>query len=94
MRLMGILFMAVSLSGVGFIWAERGKERLALLLQLRQMVHYLKSQILYSNAALPEAVLEVGNHFRTLDGESDWEPALFFLNVSKGLKENRNRTFS
>ncbi|MBQ5698576.1 MAG: hypothetical protein IIV75_02720, partial [Lachnospiraceae bacterium] len=87
MRLMGIVLMTVSLIGAGFVVAERGNMRLAILIQLRQMIHYLKSQILYSNATLPEAVMEVGNHF--LDPKKEygkgWEPASFFLNVGNML---------
>lgn len=96
MRLVGILIMAASLTGVGFVLAERGKERLAFLLRLRHMVYYLKSQILYSNATLPEAVFEVGIHFRTSEKgwENGWEPASFFLNVSKKLDEKGNQPFS
>lgn len=96
MRLTGILIMAVSLTGTGFVLAERGKKRLSLLIQLRQMIYYLKSQILYSNATLPEAVCEVGNHFRiSKEGEADdWEPALFFLNIRKALEKKENLPFS
>ncbi|MBE5971246.1 MAG: hypothetical protein E7246_01805 [Lachnoclostridium sp.] len=96
MRLIGIALMAAALTGVGFVLAERGKERLALLRQLRQMIHYMKSQILYSNATLPEAVFEVGNHWKGSERESEngWELADFFLNVGKRLNEKGNQTFS
>jgi len=88
--------MAAAIAGVGFVLADRGKERLAILLQLRQMVYYLKSQILYSNATLPEAVFEVGTHFQTSkkEGKSDWEPAVFFLHVSKMLDGTGKHLFS
>ncbi len=96
MRLMGIMFMTVSLIGAGFAFAERGKMRLAILVQLRQMIHYLKSQILYSNATLPEAVTEVGNHFKDSkrEREIEWEPAGFFLNVGNLLSERGDQTFA
>ena len=94
MRLMGILLMAVSLFGVGTLLAERGKERLLLLIELRQMIYYLKSQMLYSNAPLPEAVWEVGNHFRSAEPENEWDPSYFFLNVGKRLGAKGSRTFS
>ena len=92
MRLLGILFMSIALTGMGFLLAERRKERLQILIQLRQMVHYLKSQILYSNAALPDAVCEVGEHFENL--EIGWSPASFFLNVGRLLEEKREQPFS
>ena len=96
MRLIGIMIMAISLIGSGFVLGERGKERLAILVQLKLMVHYLKSQILYSNATLPEAVFEVGSHFKALikEEKDDWGPALFFLNVGNILNEKRDQTFS
>ncbi len=96
MRVMGIVIMAVSLIGGGFAFAEKGKKRLVILVQMRQMIHYLKSQILYSHATLPEAVIEVGNHFKDSkrERETGWEPALFFLDVGRVLAERGNRTFS
>lgn len=96
MRLAGIILMTVSLIGAGFVFAEKGKMRLAILMQLRQMIHYLKSQILYSNATLPEAVTEVGSHFSDPDRENDigWKPDCFFLNVGNTLSERSDLTFS
>ncbi|MBR6614728.1 MAG: stage III sporulation protein AB [Lachnospiraceae bacterium] len=96
MRFVGILIMAVSIAGGGFLLAERGKKRLELLLKMRRMIHYLKSQILYSNAPLPEAVWEVGCRFDCSGEEKKgkWEPASLFLNVRKQLDENKNQTFS
>ncbi|MBQ1241139.1 MAG: stage III sporulation protein AB [Lachnospiraceae bacterium] len=96
MRLIGLMLMTVSLIGAGFVVAERGNMRLAILIQLRQMIHYLKSQILYSNATLPEAVIEVGNHFTDSEWEQvmRWKPACFFLNVGNVLSERGDQTFT
>ncbi len=96
MRLIGIVLMTVSLIGAGFWVAERGNMRLAILVQLRQMIHYLKSQVLYSNATLPEAVIEVGNHFPDSEWEHTvrWKPACFFLNVGNVLSERGDQTFT
>ena len=66
MRLLGIILMALSLTGGGFVCAEHRKERVKILMQLRQMIQYFKSQILYFNATLPEAVLEVGERFKNI----------------------------
>ena len=67
-----------------------------MLVQLRQMIHYLKSQILYSNATLPEAVDEVGIQFENQgnDREQGWRPSSFFQDVSQLLEEQGNRPFS
>ena len=96
MRLLGIMLMTVSLIGAGFVVAERGNMRLAILIQLRQMIYYLKSQIMYSNAALPEAVIEVGNHFTDSEWEHvmRWKPAGFFLNIGNMLSERGDQTFT
>ena len=96
MRLFGIMLMTVSLIGAGFLFAERGTIRFAILVQLRQMIHYLKSQILYSNATLPEAVIEVGNHFPDSEWEHvmRWKPACFFLNVGTMFAERGDQTFT
>lgn len=56
MRYIGILMMAGALAAGGFWAADQWKEKLELLLLFRQMMFYLKGQILYANATLPEAL--------------------------------------
>ena len=58
MRYIGILMMAGALAAGGFWAADQWKEKLELLLLFRQMMFYLKGQILYANATLPEALRE------------------------------------
>ena len=80
MRLIGIVLMTVSLIGAGFLFAERGTIRFAILVQLRQMIHYLKSQILYPDSEW-EHVMR-------------WKPACFFLNVGTVFVERGDQTFT
>ena len=63
MRYIGILMMAGALAAGGFWAADQWKEKLELLLLFRQMMFYLKGQILYANATLPEALREVGGRY-------------------------------
>lgn len=60
MKYAGLLLMAVSVSGAGFLAAEQWQARLKVLLTLRQMIFALKGEILHSRATLPEAFLAVG----------------------------------
>ena len=50
MKYIGILMMAGALAAGGFWAADQWKEKLELLLLFRQMMFYLKGQILYANA--------------------------------------------
>ena len=81
MRYIGILMMAGALAAGGFWAADQWKEKLELLLLFRQMMFYLKGQILYANATLPEALREVGGRYA--EGRSGFlkEPGAFFLRV-------------
>lgn len=87
MKYMGILIMAGAAIGGGFLAADRWKERLKVLLLFRQMIFYLKGQILYSNATLPEALFEVGERFADGREGTDKEPGLFFLRVFRRMEE-------
>lgn len=80
MKTAGILIMAVSLAALGFSLADRFRLRLTHLQNLRQMVSYLKGMVLYSNAALPEALNEIGGRF------SDGPCGRFLLRVAERLE--------
>jgi len=84
MRLIGILVMAGVCVAVGFAAADRWNERLAVLNQLRQMVYHLKNQILYTNAALPEALAETGLRFTGSGAE-------LFLKTAERLKKEKEK---
>lgn len=100
MRYIGILLMSGALIAGGFAAADRWKERLEILRLLRQMVYHLKNRILYANAALPEALEEVGARFGGTNGceqerETDCEtPAGFFRNTAGRLKSEKEKGLS
>ena len=83
MRYIGILMMAGALAAGGFWAADQWKEKLELLLLFRQMMFYLKGQILYANATLPEA----------LRSGFLKEPGAFFLRVAERLEEQGDAPF-
>ena len=70
-----------------------GRKKLELLLLFRQMMFYLKGQILYANATLPEALREVGGRYA--EGRSGFlkEPGAFFLRVAERLEEQGDVPF-
>ena len=78
---------------VGKECRSRWKEKLELLLLFRQMMFYLKGQILYANATLPEAFREVGGRYA--EGRSGFlkEPGAFFLRVAERLEEQGDVPF-
>ena len=93
MKYIGILMMAGALAAGGFWAADQWKEKLELLLLFRQMMFYLKGQILYANATLPEAFREVGGRYA--EGRSGFlkEPGAFFLRVAERLEEQGDVPF-
>ena len=97
MRYVGILIMAAAAIGAGFMAADRWKERLEVLQRFRQMIYYLKGQILYANATLPEALAEVGERFLTgheSDDEYLQEPGKFFMRVCERMEHADGVPFS
>lgn len=93
MRYIGILAMAGAVIAAGFLAAEQWKERLEILRLFRQMVFYLKGQILYSNATLPEALWEVGTRFKEGRKGIFKEPGELLLRIEKRLKEESGTPF-
>lgn len=93
MKYIGILMMAGALAAGGFWAADQWKEKLELLLLFRQMMFYLKGQILYANATLPEALREVGGRYA--EGRSGFlkEPGEFFLRVAERLEDQGDVPF-
>ena len=93
MKHIGILMMAGALTAGGFWAAGQWKEKLELLLLFRQMMFYLKGQILYANATLPEALQEVGERYA--EGRSGFlkEPGAFFLRVAGRLEDQGDVPF-
>ena len=95
MRYVGILLMAGAAILAGFFAAACLQERLDVLLTFRQMVYHLKSQILYANATLQEALFEVGNRFSNGDAsEAFLGPGDVFCHVAKRMETEGKTSFS
>lgn len=56
----GVILVLFSSGGFGVWSAIRWKARLKMLEKLRQMIYFLKGEITYSHAPLPEALERVG----------------------------------
>ena len=87
MRYIGILLMAGTLIAGGFAAAEQYRERAEVLGQLRQMVYYLKNQIMYANAPLPTALAETGTRF-------EGETAAFFHRTAGRMQREKAKEVS
>ena len=94
MRYIGILIMAGTLIGGGFLTAKNWQNQLELLLLLRQMVYHLKGQILSANATLPEALEEVGTRSLRERAGIFQEPGQFFCRVAKRLEARNTTSFA
>lgn len=94
MRYIGILIMAGAAIGGGFFAAACLKERLDILLLFRQMIYHLKGQILYTNATLPEALLEVGTRFSAEREGNLREPGALFTRIAERLEKEENLPFA
>lgn len=88
MRYLAIGLMALAVVCTGFLAAEWWAKRMKRLQILRQMVYHLKSQILYSNESLPEAMRVVGERF------DDSESGRCFLRIAQRAENERDRLFS
>ena len=93
MKYAGILIMAGALIAAGFFAAAQWKEKLDILLLIRQMIFFLKGQILYSNSTLPEALLEVGTRFSDGREGNFKEPGCFFLRVFERTEKEAGTPF-
>lgn len=60
MKIAGAMCLILGASGLGWHLASLWKRRLALLEALRQLVYFLKGEILYSHATLTEGLSQAG----------------------------------
>lgn len=86
LKVAGCGMVVAGTSGYGSWMAANYRQRLNLLLQLRQMVFLLKGQILYANAPLAEAFEAVGKRMEGMLPE-------FFLQVAGRLYGQQGKTF-
>ena len=60
-KCLGAALVVISGCGLGLQLAGQWRGRLALLEQLRKMIHLLKGEIVYANSTLEEALCRVGS---------------------------------
>ena len=81
LKLAGALLILISAAGLGFRMAARWRQRVRELEQLRQMVYFLKGEIVYSRAPLAEALEQAGKR-------SGGELGRFFEKAAEGIRQN------
>ncbi len=69
MRWIGAGLVVLSCTSLGFQTAWQWRMRLRWLEQLRQMIYFLKGEILYGHTALNEALDRVGQRCLQAEGE-------------------------
>ena len=61
MKWAGACLVILGAAGLGWQQAFLWKQRLSLLMDLRQLVYFLKGEIVYSHATLAEGLFQSGN---------------------------------
>ena len=86
MKIIGVMLVMISCTGLGAEAARQLKERRKLLETLKRMVSQLKGEILYSNLPLPTAFLRTGQR-------SSGAAAALFLSIAKRMEETGGESF-
>lgn len=95
MKWMGACLVTLGCSGLGQHMARQWRLRLRWLEQIRQMIYFLKGEILYGHTALGEALKRVGERCRKAEGEGGLkEMPLFFLSVAERIEQQKGESFS
>ena len=95
MRWIGACLVTAGCTGLGRHMAQQWRLRLRWLEQLRQMIYFLKGEILYGHTALGEALERVGKRCQRAEGErGSKELPLFFLSVARRIQEQEGEAFS
>jgi len=95
MKWIGGCLVILGSTGFGYYMAQQWKLRLKCLEQLRQMIYFLKGEILYGHTALGPALERIGGRFKNTEGEKGLSALpLFFLAVAKGVQRQQGELFS
>lgn len=95
MKWVGACLVTLGCTGLGQHMAREWRLRLRCLEQLRQMVYFLKGEILYGHTALGEALQRVGERCRKAEGEGGLvDIPLFFLSVARRIEEQEGESFA
>ena len=94
MRWIGACLVTVGCTGLGQHMAQQWRLRLKALELLRQMIYFLKGEIVYGHTALGEALERVGKRCRRAEGERGFkELPLFFLSVAERIRRQEGEAF-
>ena len=94
MRWIGAGLVVLSCTSLGFQTAWQWRMRLRWLEQLRQMIYFLKGEILYGHTALNEALDRVGQRCLQAEGERGLRKLpLFFLSVAGRIDRQEGEAF-
>ena len=69
MKWLGAFMVTFGCAGLGRYWARQWRLRLRWMEQLRQMMYFLKGEILYGHASLETALDNVGKRCQKAAGE-------------------------
>lgn len=94
MRWLGAGLVLFSCTSLGVQTAWQWKLRLRWLEQLRQMIYFLKGEILYGHTALNEALSRVGERCIQAEGDRGLKHLpLFFLSVAERIDRQEGEAF-
>lgn len=95
MKWVGACLVTLGCTGLGQHMAKEWRLRLRCLEQLRQMIYFLKGEILYGHTALGEALRRVGERCQRAEGENGLNAMpLFFLSVARRIEQQEGESFS
>lgn len=95
MKWMGACLVTLGCTGLGQYMARQWKLRLRWLEQLRQMIYFLKGEILYGHTALGDALERVGERCQRAEGDRGLMGLpLFFLSVAERIRRQEGEGFS
>lgn len=84
--MLGVVLVIASSTGIGFSYSFRLGRRLEQLRQLQRMTMFLKGEISYGNAALPEALSSIGRKLEDPVGP-------FLKQAASRLREYPDKSF-
>ncbi len=94
MKWIGACLVTLGCTGLGQHMARQWRQRLRWLEQLRQMIYFLKGEILYGHTALGEALERVGERCRRAEGDRGLTRLpLFFLSVAERIRRQEGEAF-
>lgn len=95
MKWMGAFMVTFGCAGLGRYWARQWRLRLRWMEQLRQMMYFLKGEILYGHASLGTALDNVGKRCQKAAGERGYTALpSFFQAVAQRICRQEGEAFA